>query len=553
MCPIMSLHKQKHTLQPISAAPAATPAIPAAPPTPSADLSSGDRLAKESDVTVGGDAVPPETEYFGFALHVGSLFALLLYLAWAALPRPVLYALHIYYYPSRWWALAFPCYLLVAVAYTYVALFAYNTEILTRPVSQLCVVTDTHARIVAPRNQHEFERRGDGDRDRLRDTARDTTRDRDSPEECTSPTNQSDGAPENTHPSLQQPHSYSARAREKQQPGGEHQNSHNFAATAHNDYHANGNYNGSYNVGEGHAGGPEAPKPQCLPTAVAAPATLAGAPGTGLGLGLVLAGTAQAPDHSRRRAPCRLPLLSPDVPCQDQPSRHGTAQLGVAGGARVAAGTAGAGDAAGGPKRQEQVRTGGPNRPAAPAKTVEKKLPHKEARKEAGNEEEEEEDEKEEEQGRQSRGDDPSWSRLSAGDGADDDAVLPWPAVVPSSPSAAPSPAESATTTTTTTDGTAAATAIALPCDTSNGVPPPAARLLRRGEQVAYQQKYMFSPTDGVWDLPLAQVCRLLYGGSASSARQQWRRGNLEENSLSSHSDSESDDEESIPGLVMIS
>lgn len=115
---------------------------------PSLDVSSGDRLAKESDVTVGGDAVPPETEYFGFALYVGSLFAFILYIVWATLPRSALYALHIYYYPSRWWALAIPCYIAVTMIYIYVALASYNTEVLTKPVSQLCVVTDSQAKVI---------------------------------------------------------------------------------------------------------------------------------------------------------------------------------------------------------------------------------------------------------------------------------------------------------------------------------------------------------------------------------------------------------------------
>lgn len=125
---------------------------------PPDDLSSGDRLAKESDVTVGGDAVPPETEYFGFALYVGSLFAIVTYLLWAFLPRSVLYALHIYYFPSRWWALAIPCYLLVTIMYIYVALASYNTEILTKPVSNLCTVTDKHSKVITFREfECEFE------------------------------------------------------------------------------------------------------------------------------------------------------------------------------------------------------------------------------------------------------------------------------------------------------------------------------------------------------------------------------------------------------------
>lgn len=115
------------------------------------DLSHGDLLAKQSDATVGGAAVPPETEYFGFALYVGSFCSILVYILWAYLPRSVLQALGIYYYPSRWWALAVPAYIAVSMGYIYVALAAYNTEVLTRPAWELRNVTDPVARIVPGR------------------------------------------------------------------------------------------------------------------------------------------------------------------------------------------------------------------------------------------------------------------------------------------------------------------------------------------------------------------------------------------------------------------
>ncbi|KAK9474369.1 PIG-P-domain-containing protein [Dipodascopsis tothii] len=112
------------------------------------DIPKGDQLAKASDVTVGGDAVPPAREYFGFALYVSATFAFLVYVMWALLPAWALHAAHIYYYPSRWWALAVPSLLVMAVVYTYVALASYNVEVLTpgldRPqtvVDQFAVVT----------------------------------------------------------------------------------------------------------------------------------------------------------------------------------------------------------------------------------------------------------------------------------------------------------------------------------------------------------------------------------------------------------------------------
>lgn len=116
-------------------------------------LDQDDQLAKQSDATVGGYAVPPSTEYFGFALYLGSGFTFLIYLLWTTLPRFVLCDwLRVCYYPSRWWGLAVPCYVGVAVAYVYVALAAYNVERLTRDRKDLSIVTDSVAVIVTGAN-----------------------------------------------------------------------------------------------------------------------------------------------------------------------------------------------------------------------------------------------------------------------------------------------------------------------------------------------------------------------------------------------------------------
>lgn len=121
---------------------------PSTSPSVSADVHTGDRLAKQSDATVGGVAVPPETEYFGFALYVGSRIVLAMYILWAFAPRNWLHALNIYYYPSRWWALAVPSFVLVLIIYIYVALASYNVEFLTKPLDSLEMISDTHAKVV---------------------------------------------------------------------------------------------------------------------------------------------------------------------------------------------------------------------------------------------------------------------------------------------------------------------------------------------------------------------------------------------------------------------
>lgn len=89
--------------------------------------------------------MPPEREYFGFALYVSSTFAFIIYILWTFLPQVVLHSLKIYYYPSRWWALAFPSFMVMFIVYIYVALISYNVEVLTPKLDNLSTITDDFA------------------------------------------------------------------------------------------------------------------------------------------------------------------------------------------------------------------------------------------------------------------------------------------------------------------------------------------------------------------------------------------------------------------------
>ncbi|KAK5992807.1 Meiotically up-regulated gene 84 protein [Cladobotryum mycophilum] len=84
----------------------------------------------------------PTYEYYGFVLYLFSSLTFLTYLLWSYLPSPFLHALGIYYYPNRWWALAVPAFLVMTVCYIYVALAAYNLEILTEPMSSVETIVD---------------------------------------------------------------------------------------------------------------------------------------------------------------------------------------------------------------------------------------------------------------------------------------------------------------------------------------------------------------------------------------------------------------------------
>lgn len=84
----------------------------------------------------------PTYEYYGFVLYLFSSLSFLVWLLWSYLPAPFLHGLGIYYYPNRWWALAIPAFFVMALCYIYVALAAYNAEMLTVPLASVETVVD---------------------------------------------------------------------------------------------------------------------------------------------------------------------------------------------------------------------------------------------------------------------------------------------------------------------------------------------------------------------------------------------------------------------------
>ena len=116
---------------------------PSRPTTP--DASDEDAAAAAASMAAPVPRAAPKVptyEYYGFVLYLFSSLTFLMYLLWAYLPSPFLHVLGIYYYPNRWWALAIPAFLVMTLVYIYVALAAYNTEILTLPLGGLETVVD---------------------------------------------------------------------------------------------------------------------------------------------------------------------------------------------------------------------------------------------------------------------------------------------------------------------------------------------------------------------------------------------------------------------------
>ncbi|KAG7103773.1 Meiotically up-regulated gene 84 protein like [Verticillium longisporum] len=112
----------------------------------------------------------PTYEYYGFVLYLFSTLSFLVYLLWSYLPSPFLHVLGIYYYPNRWWSLAIPAWITMLLVYIYVALAAYNTEVMTLPMASVETIVDDTAQVAVidskGRIRHGAKRRQKDKRDR---------------------------------------------------------------------------------------------------------------------------------------------------------------------------------------------------------------------------------------------------------------------------------------------------------------------------------------------------------------------------------------------------
>lgn len=137
---------------------------PSRPTTP--DQSDDDVAAADSSAVPHHPPLPraspkvPTYEYYGFVLYLFSSLCFLIYLLWSYLPSPFLHALGIDYYPNRWWSLAIPSFLVMGYVYIYVALAAYNVEILTLGLGSLETVVDEAAMVAVVDGKGRMRGRG---------------------------------------------------------------------------------------------------------------------------------------------------------------------------------------------------------------------------------------------------------------------------------------------------------------------------------------------------------------------------------------------------------
>ncbi|KAK7261272.1 hypothetical protein RIF29_27581 [Crotalaria pallida] len=71
---------------------------------------------KNSGFGLSGDHGPKPSEVYGFVGSITTVVASVIFLVWAYVPESWLQSIGISYYPSRYWALAVPTYVMVTIA-----------------------------------------------------------------------------------------------------------------------------------------------------------------------------------------------------------------------------------------------------------------------------------------------------------------------------------------------------------------------------------------------------------------------------------------------------
>ncbi|CAK9178985.1 unnamed protein product [Ilex paraguariensis] len=64
---------------------------------------------------VSGEHGPKPSEVYGFVGSISTVVATVIFLVWAYVPESWLHSIGIFYYPSRYWALAIPTYAMVTI------------------------------------------------------------------------------------------------------------------------------------------------------------------------------------------------------------------------------------------------------------------------------------------------------------------------------------------------------------------------------------------------------------------------------------------------------
>ncbi|KAF8660440.1 hypothetical protein HU200_058025 [Digitaria exilis] len=91
------------------------------------------------------DHGPKPSEVYGFVGSITTVIATAVYLAWAYTPEPALRSLGITYYPSKYWALAAPSFVIVAVALS-MGIYMGLNFVATPPPTSFNTIFDENSR-----------------------------------------------------------------------------------------------------------------------------------------------------------------------------------------------------------------------------------------------------------------------------------------------------------------------------------------------------------------------------------------------------------------------
>ncbi|GKC67006.1 phosphatidylinositol N-acetylglucosaminyltransferase subunit P-like protein [Tanacetum coccineum] len=96
-------------------------------------------------IGVSGDHGPNPSEVYGFVGAISTVVATVIFLVWAYVPESCLHSIGIFYYPSKYWALALPCYAIVTVATVFMFYIGLNFMATPPPTSLNSIYVESNA------------------------------------------------------------------------------------------------------------------------------------------------------------------------------------------------------------------------------------------------------------------------------------------------------------------------------------------------------------------------------------------------------------------------
>ncbi|KAK9273001.1 hypothetical protein L1049_017808 [Liquidambar formosana] len=110
-----------------------------------ATLSFPDPDDKASGFGMSGEHGPKPSEVYGFVGAISTVVTTVFFLVWAYVPEPWLHSIGIYYYPSRYWAVAVPAFAMVTIV-SAMGLYLGLNFMMTPPPTSLNTMFDEYSR-----------------------------------------------------------------------------------------------------------------------------------------------------------------------------------------------------------------------------------------------------------------------------------------------------------------------------------------------------------------------------------------------------------------------